>query len=197
MIFLRLSATAFFLIGALLLPSTNATCESDEECHNGGTCVDLGGDGHGHAGILPGRCVCSEGFLGNYCTQHCPLKCQNGGHCDYESNEHAFVTGATDFICVCPDDYDGVVCDEYIGEAKRTDKRAIKEGGVIAGIVVAVLFVIGVATCIGVKCCKRGKQWKDPEETSQDPESGPDTEKNTDNIESAENDAPEDLPELS
>eukprot|EP00980_Cylindrotheca_fusiformis_P020383 scaffold7412_cov115-Cylindrotheca_fusiformis.AAC.5 len=198
MLFLRSATTAFLLVGALFLPSTSATCSSSDDCLNGGTCDDIGYSKHTDTDILPRYCVCSEGFLGPDCGVTCPLDCKNGGHCDYESNEHAFVEGASDFVCECPRDYEGTFCEELV---RSSSKDAAKEGGIIAGIVVAVGVVVGVAAWIVVKLCKRKKS-TDSEKKSEGPETAPNTGsepgagKKNEGTENDENDAPEDLPDI-
>lgn len=75
------------------------SCASDDDCQNGGTCE-----------ATPGGqvCLCAPGFLGTLCDEHCPIKCENGGQCEVESDEHGLAMEAT-YTCKCPSSEDGQV----------------------------------------------------------------------------------------
>lgn len=68
------------------------SCAEDNECQNGGTCEET---------VAGQVCLCAPGFLGTLCESHCPIKCENGGQCEIESDEHGLSMEAT-YICKCP-----------------------------------------------------------------------------------------------
>ena len=68
------------------------SCAEDDDCWNGGTCEETSG------GQV---CLCAPGFLGALCEGHCPIKCENGGQCEIESDEHGLSMEAT-YTCKCP-----------------------------------------------------------------------------------------------
>lgn len=68
------------------------SCAEDDECWNGGTCEET---------VAGQVCLCAPGFRGTLCESHCPIKCENGGQCEIESDEHGLSMEAT-YICKCP-----------------------------------------------------------------------------------------------
>jgi hypothetical protein len=109
--------------------------------------------------------------MGTNCKENCPLMCQNGGQCDVDSDEHAFVQGATDFVCDCPTEYRGVLCEELVtagrGKTQPAGKRSVRNN---TGIVVGCFVGIASIALVGI-VFKRRHQTKNTAEEELPPSS--------------------------
>jgi hypothetical protein len=99
------------ILWIVLLSFTNAlhTCESDDQCLNGGKCRDNSND----TGSF-NQCDCVAGYGGNRCENYCPLECEHGGYCRYNGdlstlNQHDIQP--EDYMCKCLGHYKGTVCE--------------------------------------------------------------------------------------
>ena len=116
-----------------------------------------------HIETIPSVCACSPGWWDTYCDQECPIDCQNGGTCDLASDEHGGQPQVTDFICRCPDDFDGSLCQFRAGESiDLPPPGTLGAGNDPPTAVVAIAVVVGVLVIVAAFCVicflkKRGK----------------------------------------
>ena len=89
-----------------------AWCLEDDDCLNDGYCKS-NLDFTEHPEAAAGNCVCASGFWGEICDRTCHIKCQNGGQCRLNKDEHGGVD--QDFVCDCPAGFSGSLCSTKAG----------------------------------------------------------------------------------
>ncbi|XP_062819071.1 lactadherin isoform X3 [Anolis carolinensis] len=105
---------------ASLLPGAKSDSCEVNQCLNGGTCLTGIDDS-------PFFCICAEGFSGINCNEtekgpcH-PNPCQNGGVCELVPNRGDVFT---EYICRCPEGYDGKLCQKSCGDVLGMETGAI------------------------------------------------------------------------
>lgn len=141
------------LVPTVAYAFNSVVCTTNSDCLNGGFCNDFGGLAD-HT--VQTYCKCASGFMGTHCESTCPLFCQNGGQCDFASDEHAFVVGATDFVCDCPASHEGILCDLPAGVVSVKDARPVTKetSSPVDGLIVALVVCLALVGFGGVLACR-------------------------------------------
>lgn len=103
------TATEYFTLLPNSKPSTGCRLCYQEECLNGGKCLDAESSY---------ECNCTAGYTGEFCDVNIDEcmnnKCKNNSTC---------IDGIANFTCVCQNGYEGWLCDEEIDECRSNPCR--------------------------------------------------------------------------
>ncbi|XP_071821592.1 protein crumbs-like isoform X2 [Apostichopus japonicus] len=109
---------------------------SSSPCLNGGTCKNLPGDF---------KCECIEPYTSTFCDKMDVCfdnPCENGGSCSQNGTDMP--------VCKCSDNFSGTICETFIGPDPNSTNWPLI-GGIIAGVVLLVLFIIAVILFINIR----------------------------------------------